>query len=173
MNGFFGGTPQQQSTPVIGGLDYNTPWAEMNAYGKMSTIGQGVAAFGTLAQLYLGFKAMSAQKKQFNFQKEAWNKNYENSLKDYDNQLKDSWRRHSQGAAFFGNDYQSLDSYMAERSLSANGQPAPLTGGQPLAAPASASPTSSINQPASVQQLRPTAQNMNYGNFEKRRSLGI
>lgn len=95
----------------------------------MGNISSGVSAFGTLAELYLGFKAMSAQKKQFNFQKQAWEKNYANSLKDYDNQLLDRHRRSSQGAAFFGNDYQSLDSYMAQRSLGGYGNSGNTTPG--------------------------------------------
>ena len=106
----YGGTPSSSFTGP-------KSFGDMSAAGKMGVIGQGVSAFGTLASLYLGFKAMGAQKKQFKFQKGAWEKNYANSLKDCSNQLRDNHELKASGNAFFGRDYQSLDSYMADRQL--------------------------------------------------------
>lgn len=110
------------------GLNYKSPgltkdaatvkWGDMGAYGKLSAIGEGVSAFGTLAQLYLGFKAMGAQKKQFKFQKAAWNKNFSASLAAYDNQVRDNYNKYMQGNEYFGNAYDDKDTYMGERSLS-------------------------------------------------------
>ena len=113
-----GVTKHGGNTPTTGGPPTTGPrFSE-----TMGNISSGVSAFGTLAELYLGFKAMSAQKKQFNFQKQAWEKNYANSLKDYDNQLLDQYSRQSQGQAYFGNtNFQSLDSYMGQRSLGGYG----------------------------------------------------
>ena len=124
-------------------------------FGALSNIGKGVAAFGTLAQLYLGFKAMGAQKKAFNFQKAAWQKGFDASLKDYDNQLKSEWEKKKAGNSFFGNqDYQSLDSYLADRSLS------PATQASAQQSSAIAPPTQATtprNQPST-----------GYGNFDRK-----
>jgi len=110
------------------GINYKSPgltqdaatikWGDMGAYGKLAAVGEGVSAFGTLAQLYLGFKAMGAQKKQFKFQKGAWEKNFAASLKAYDNQVLDNYNKYAQGNQYFGNAYDDKETYTAARSLS-------------------------------------------------------
>jgi hypothetical protein len=104
------------ATPQAGG------WKGMSGTQKMSAIGEGASAFATLGQLYLGFKAMGAQKKQFKFQKAAWNKNFAASLKAYDNQVLDNYNKYAQGNQYFGNAYDDKETYTGARSLS------PITG---------------------------------------------
>ena len=94
-------------------------WKNASGQQKLGMIGEGVSAFGTLAQLYLGFKAMGAQKEQFKFQKGAWEKNFAASLKAYDNQVLDNYNKYAQGNQYFGNAYDDKETYTAARSLSA------------------------------------------------------
>lgn len=99
----------------LGGL--GTQWSEMGAYGKMATVGKGVGAFASLANIYAGFKAMKLAKSQFKFQKDAWNKNYQAQVKDYENTLKDRWTANTASAAARGQDYQSMSSYVDPRAI--------------------------------------------------------
>ena len=91
-------------------------WMTQNSE-LMGGISEGLGAFSSLANMYMGFKALSQQKKQFKFQKNAWNKNYNNQVKDYENNLKDRWTAKNAYHELAGKDYQSMDSYVGDRQL--------------------------------------------------------
>ena len=104
------GLPQQQN-PLL--MDYG----QLGTLGKIGVVSQGLGAFSNLASLYAGFKALSLQKKQFQFAKDAWNKNYANQVKDYENTLRDQWAARRASAGARGGGYQSLGGYLGDRAL--------------------------------------------------------
>lgn len=106
-----GGALNQQQNPLL--MD----WNQLGIGGKLGVVSQGLGAFSNLASLYAGFKALSLQKKQFQFAKDAWNKNYANQVKDYENTLRDQWAARRASAGARGGGYQSLGSYLGDRAL--------------------------------------------------------
>jgi hypothetical protein len=94
-----------------------TGWSALTMPQQMGVITQGLGAFGNLASLYSGFKALSLQKKQFKFAKDAWNKNYANQVKDYENSLKDRWTARNAGANARGRGFESMGSWVGSRAL--------------------------------------------------------
>lgn len=103
-------------------------WNQLGIGGKLGVVSQGLGAFSNLASLYAGFKALSLQKKQFQFAKDAWNKNYGNQVKDYENTLRDQWSARRAGAGARGGSYQSLGGYLGDRALTGT-TPASHSGG--------------------------------------------
>lgn len=101
----------QQQNPLM--MD----WGQLGTLGKIGVVSQGLGAFSNLASLYAGFKALSLQKKQFQFAKDAWNKNYANQVKDYENTLRDRWAARRASAGARGGSYQSLGGYLNDRAL--------------------------------------------------------
>jgi hypothetical protein len=121
-----GGTPNYLYKEAFGGYGLNQPmqannsgswWSNASGLDKMSAVGKGVQAFSTLASLYLGFKGLKEQKKQFKFTKSAWNKNFAAQLGSYDNALRDNYEKYRMGNAYFGNTVESEDEWMSSRSL--------------------------------------------------------
>ena len=115
-------TQQQGQNPLL--MDYG----QLGTLGKIGVISQGLGAFSNLASLYAGFKALSLQKKQFQFAKDAWNKNYANQVKDYENTLRDQWAARRASAGARGGGYPSLGSYLGDRALTGT-TPASHSGG--------------------------------------------
>ncbi len=111
--GIFPALTQQQQPQDL----FATPFSQMGAYGKIATVGQGLGAFSSLANIYAGFKAMKLQKQQFQFQKDAFNKNYNAQVKDYENTLKQRWAARSNSAAARGGSFESMSSYVGSRAL--------------------------------------------------------
>lgn len=118
--GGFGADPLQAQN-MYDQLNGNS-WDQLSLYGKLGAVGQGVNAFSSLANLYAGFKALRLQEKQFDFARDAWNKNYNNQVKDYENTLKDRWAARNASASARGGSYDSMASWVGNRSLT--GQPA-------------------------------------------------
>lgn len=105
-----------------------TGWGQLGVAEKFGVVNQGLGAFSNLASLYAGFKALSLQKKQFQFAKDAWNKNYGNQVKDYENTLRDQWAARRASAGARGGSYQSLGGYLGDRALTGT-TPASHSGG--------------------------------------------
>lgn len=107
------------SNPAVPGAQnpLTMNWNQLGALGKMGVVSQGLGAFGSLASLYSGFKALKLQEDQFDFTKQAWNKNYNNQVKDYENTLKDRWAARNASAAAGGQSYESMGSWVGSRSL--------------------------------------------------------
>jgi len=103
-----GGGPIQPKTQVV------PWWKDQQTLGNIST---GVEAATGIAEIWQGFKQAKLQKKQFNFTKEAWNKNYANQVKDYENALKDKWAARDASARLNHREFQSLNTYLGDRSL--------------------------------------------------------
>lgn len=110
---YLSGNPavQPQSNGLMGSL--SQAWQN----NPMGVIGQGVSAFGTLASIYSGFKALDLAEDQFSFTKNAWNKNYNNQVKDYENTLKDRWAARQSAAAARGREFESMSSWVGDRRL--------------------------------------------------------
>jgi len=124
-------------------------WNQLGSVGKLGVVSQGLGAFSNLANIYAGFKAMSLQKKQFQFAKDAWNKNYNNQVKDYENTLKDRWAARNASAGARGGSYESMGSWVGSRAM---------TGQAPGQAPVTHSSAQSFysnNQPADRQAATP------------------
>lgn len=121
-SGLFGGGAPGEVNPFM--QDYN----QLGALGKMGVWSQGLGALSNLASLYSGFKALSLQKKQFEFAKDAWNKNYSNQVKDYENTLKDRWAARNASAGARGGSYESMGSWVGSRALTGT-TPASHAGG--------------------------------------------
>lgn len=124
----YGAVPQQSpvqgaamNQSIVPGADQTNPlmmdWGQLGTVGKLGVVSQGLGAFSNLAGLYAGFKALSLQKKQFEFAKDAWNKNYANQVKDYENTLKDRWAARNASAAARGGSYESMGSWVGSRAL--------------------------------------------------------
>jgi hypothetical protein len=122
INQNIGGAATQQFNP------WTASWGQLGTAGKLGVVSQGLGAFSNLASLYAGFKALSLQKKQFQFAKDAWNKNYGNQVKDYENTLRDQWAARRASAGARGGSYQSLGGYLGDRALTGT-TPASHSGG--------------------------------------------
>ena len=116
--GIPGGQSPQDFYGVGGGAaSADTGWSGLTLPQQFGVVSQGLGAFSNLASLYAGFKALSLQKKQFEFAKDSWNKNYANQVKDYENTLKDRWAARNAWAQNNGRTYESMASWVGSRAL--------------------------------------------------------
>ena len=80
-------------------------------------INSGLGTFGTLANIYSGFKGLGLAKDSLRFQKDSFNKNFNAQAQSYNNALRDRWSARSAGASARGRTFASEQDFLAGRQI--------------------------------------------------------
>lgn len=96
----------------------SSTWGAMSPFAKTATVASGASALSSLANMYLGFKAIKSQERMNKFQRKAWNMNWTANVQDYENQLRDRYTRLANQANIEGRTMtESLESFLNTRKI--------------------------------------------------------
>jgi hypothetical protein len=97
---------------------YSMGWGDMGTYGKMQVVGEGLGAFGALADMYTSFKSLKLAKKTRQDNIRQFNLGFNAQAQQYNNFLRSRHAVNAQAYDAMGRPYMSESEYMGNRQIS-------------------------------------------------------